>query len=146
MPLLEQIKISTILSSFSVSLLHTSPPVLHRGEIAKRTFSSLQKTLTDRRLPEKTATASMAMNDDRYFAPRMRVLNAIASKMLARITRRTTAEEAASPTCPVILWIRDRLGELIRMDGDRLVRRVLAECVPSTPSLIFSDVPNLRKS
>ncbi len=70
--------------------------------------------------------------------------------MLARITGRTIAEEAASPTCPVILWIRDRrwvwLGELIRMDADRLVRRVLTECVLATPSSIFSDVPNLQKS
>ncbi len=32
------------------------------------------------------------------------------------------------------------------MDEDRLVRRVIEECVPATPSSIFSDVPNLDKS
>ncbi len=86
---------------------------MQRARSRKRTFTSLQKTLTDRRLLEKlrvrpwrSTTIATLLHGCESWTITDNILNAIngtASKTLANISGRTIAEEAASRTCPVIL-------------------------------------------
>ncbi len=71
-----------------------------------------------------------------------------ASKMLSRITGRTMADEARQPSVDVLMRARDQswnwLGHILRMEGHRLTRQVLLQCVKATPESILGDVPGLE--
>ncbi len=78
-----------------------------------------------------------------------RRLNSTVSKMLSKITVRSTgiAEEARTPTENILMNMRDRrwswLGRGLRMDEDRLVRKVFLNCVQPTKESLYGDIPDL---
>ncbi len=64
------------------------------------------------------------------------------------ITGRSIAEETRTPTANILMNMRDhqrnRLGHILRVDEDRLVREVLPKCVKPEKELLFGDIPNLN--
>ncbi len=68
---------------------------------------------------------------------------------MSKITRRTVAEKARDPTLNILIRARDQrwnwLGHILRMDEDRLTRRILLECVPPTPESLYGGVLNLGR-
>ncbi len=60
---------------------------------------------------------------------------------------RTIADEARKPTLDVMMQARDRrwswLGHILRLEEHRVIRRVLMNCVRTTPDSLFGDVPDL---
>ncbi len=67
--------------------------------------------------------------------------------MLSKITGRSSAEEARTPTENILLNMRDRrwswLGHVLRMDEDRLVRKVLLNCVQPTKKSLYGNIPDV---
>ncbi len=76
-----------------------------------------------------------------------RRLNSTVSKMLSRTMGRGIAEEARTPTDNILMNMRNRrwscLGHMLRMDEDRLVRKVLLNCVQPTKASLYGDIPDL---
>ncbi len=93
-------------------------PVLHRGDIAKATFSNLSRVLTETRLSKdlrlrlwrSSVVLSLMQGCEAWEITQdvKQKLNGIVPKMLAKITGRSIAEEANEETSPVLLWIKDR--------------------------------------
>ncbi len=75
-----------------------------------------------------------------------RKLKNTVSKMLSRITRRSIAEVARTPTKNIL--VRDRrwswLERTLRMDEDRLVRKALLNCVLPTKESLYDGIPDLQ--
>ncbi len=67
--------------------------------------------------------------------------------MLSRITGGSIAEEARIPSANILMNMRDRrwswLGHILHVVEDRLLRKVLLNCVRPHEESLFSDIPDL---
>ncbi len=70
------------------------------------------------------------------------------SKLVSRITGKSVGEEARTPSANILLNMRDRgwswLAHILRMDGDRLVRKVLLNCVKPEKEPLHGDISVLN--
>ncbi len=133
-------------------------PVNHRVTIAWARFRDLRRVLTDARLPSRlrirlwnssiTSALMYGCESRKLTQAVRRKLNSNASKMLSRITGRTIADEARQPSVDVVMCARDQrwnwLGHILRMEGHRLTRQVLLQCVKPTPESILGDISGLE--
>ncbi len=68
--------------------------------------------------------------------------------MISRIKGRSVDEEARAPTENILMNLRDRrwswFGNILRIDEDRLVRKVLLNCVQPTIESLHGDILDLN--
>ncbi len=121
----------------------------------EKTFSSLRRALTDTRLPQalrlrlrrSTVISTLRHGCESGQLTRTEKDQRPCLKNAGKMTGRSNVEEATTPTCPVLLWIREKrwacLEEIVCMNENRLIRRVRLSCVPVTSSSIFGDISAL---
>lgn len=132
-------------------------PVQHRVTIAWSRFRDLRRVLGDeslRALLRLRLFRSSVISSLLYVCESWRLtdrvklkLNSTVSKMTAKITGRSIADEARTPSINVVLIARDLrwnwLGHILRVGKERLIRQVPLDCVTPTPDSILGNIPNL---
>ncbi len=137
-------------------------PVNHRIEIAWSRYTNFRRILTSPGLPRSLRLRLLKGVRNVVVTVRMRILEtynscaaenstSTVSTMLSRITGRSIAEEDRTPSANILMNKRDRrwswLGQILHMDEDRFVRKVLLNCdKPEKESLYGHSQPKLRES
>ncbi len=133
-------------------------PINRRIEIAWSRYINLKRILTSPRVPRrlrlqllKASVMSMLLygcESWKLTTYVQRKQNKAVSKMLSRFTGRSIAEEARTASANILMNMRDRrwscLGHVLRMDEDRLVRKVLLNCVKAEKESLYGNNPNLN--
>ncbi len=129
----------------------------HRVEIAWLRYTNLKRILTSPRLPRSLrirllkasviSTPLYGCESWKITAHVHRRPNNTVLKTLSKITGRSIEEEARTPTENILMNVSDRrwswLGHVLRMDEDRLVRKVLLNCFQPTKESLYGGIPDL---
>ncbi len=132
-------------------------PVNHRMEIAWSRYINLKRILTSSRLPISLrlrlpqafvmSTLLYGCESWKLSTQVQRKLNNTVSKTLSRITGRSIVEEVRTPSAN-IQWILETrwswIGQILRMDEDRLLRKVLLKCAKPENESLYGDIPDLN--